>query len=638
MKVAYSHLVKYIDENPSIENISEKLFQLGHENEFKDRILDIEITPNRGDCLSIRGILRDLSAFYTINFDEGIYNEPIKDLSIDFENLAYNACPKISFLKLEIDHAPLSYNGVLADYFKDLHINNVNFFTDVSNYISYETGQPTHCYDTKKINGKIVFNEIKENYEFAALTEKNYSLTKKNAVFLMNDEVINLAGIMGGRSTSCSKETRSVLVECAYFNPDMIIGKALKYDIQSDAAHKFERGVDFNSHEKTLRRFIKIISDHVKINNLSFITHTYNEKKITSIPIDIKKINQIIGVNITEDQYLNHLNKLGFEKKEGSIRVPSYRNDVRTQNDLAEEIARIIGYDNITISRLELPFRNIEIDDGIENEIKSILISNGFYEVINQPFVNVSSKNSIKVDNPLDSNREHLRTSLMPSLIENLLFNERRQHDSIKFFEISDVYYLNNGIEKKKRLALIASGRVGLNYRDFSKKIDKEYLSKIFKVIFPSETFNFKNISRENLDSKIKSEIISLEIDIDNLPKQISECKEKFHANKVFNRYQSISDLPLSYKDISYSIKDFTKTNDLIKLIDNFNHKILKDSFIFDYFYNKKNNEIKIGFRFIFQSKDSTLTSEEIEGVINRVIKKSIKIQGISIPGHDLMQ
>ena len=243
------------------------------------------------------------------------------------------------------------------------------------------------------------------------------------------------------------------------------------------------------------------------------------------------------------------------------------------------------------------------------------------------------SKEAIKVDNPLDSNREYLRTNITNSLVENLLFNERRQKDSIKLFEISDVYSSNNGINKKRKLSIIASGRVGENYIDFSKKINKKYLLTLFKEILPNEMFNFKLVSRDLLDTKIKNEIVSLEVDINSFSSDILHYKEVSQPPVGFAQYSPISDFPSSFKDISFSIKDYSKTQELQDLFLNYQSDIIKNVYIFDYFKNEKQEEIKIGFRFIFQSKKATLNSAEIELVYNDIVTKSLSISGISIPG-----
>tara|TARA_B100000768_G_scaffold181273_1_gene203611 strand:+ start:63 stop:1967 length:1905 start_codon:yes stop_codon:yes gene_type:complete len=633
MKIAYSHLVQRIEENPSIEQLSNDLFQLGHEHEIEDGIFDMEFTPNRGDCLSINGLLRDLGVFYTIKSNYEIYNEKLNELLIDFENLSKDVCPKISFLKLEIDKVPEVYKGNLGNYFSDLSINKNNFFTDVSNYLSYETGQPTHCYDANKISGKLVFQEMERNEDFETLLDKKISLTKKNSVFLLNNEVINLAGVVGGKSTSCLIDTMTVIVECAFFQPEAIIGKSIKYDIQSEASHKFERGVDPDCHDSVLRRFIKVVSEHTDIKEMSITSYKYRDSPANKISVNVSKINQIIGINLSEDKYLDYLSKLGFAIDKGFIKIPSFRSDIETQNDLAEEVARIIGYDNIPRSEISIPKSKKPNERDIEKKLRYFLLDNGFYEVINPPFVKLASGKAIKVDNPLDSNREYLRTNITNSLVENLLFNERRQKDSIKLFEISDIYTSQNGLHKKRKLSLIASGKVGLNYQDFSKKINKEYLSSLFQEVFPNQVFDFQILSRDIMDTKLSAEIISLEVEIDCLSNNILNYNEISKLPEDFTQYNPISDLPTSFKDISYSITDYSKAPGLQDLLLNYQSDIIKNVYIFDYFKNEKRQEIKIGFRFIFQSKISTITSGQIDIVLNDIIEKSLKIDGIAIPG-----
>jgi phenylalanyl-tRNA synthetase beta chain len=633
MKIAYSHLSQHIEENPTIQQISDSLFQLGHEHEIEGEIFDMEFTPNRGDCLSLNGLLRDLAVFYTVDFNQEIYTEKLKDLKIDFENLSESICPQISFLKLEIENVPEIYSDSLDNYFNDLTINKNNFFTDVSNYLSYETGQPTHCYDASTMDGKLLFHEIEKNEEFETLLDKKITLTGKNSVFSLNDNIINLAGIVGGKSTSCSTNTKTVIVECAYFQPEAILGKSVKYDIQSEASHKFERGVDPECHEKVLRRFIKLVSDHSDIKDISIISYKSKSNPIHQLPVNVQKINQVLGINITENDYLNYLSKLQFYIQKGIINVPSFRSDVKTQNDLAEEVARVIGYDNIPKSKINIPKNEKTNYKGHENKLRFYLLEHGFYEVINPPFVSLSSQEAIKVDNPLDSNRKFLRTNLTNSLIENLLFNERRQKDSIKLFEISDVYLSDNGIKKKRKLSIVASGRVGLNYEDFSKKINKKYMTALFQKILPNAVPDFKIISRESLDTKVKNEIVSMEIDIQKIKIDDNDYQEISKYPQDFIQYKPISEHPSSFKDISFLIKDFSKVQELENLLLNYKNNSLKKIYIFDYFKNDKKEEIKIGFRFIFQSKKATLKTEQIELVYNEIIQKSLRIKGIDIPG-----
>ena len=637
MKVSYKHLIKHIPSNPSIEDISKKFFQLGHEHEIDGEIFQMEITPNRGDCLSLHGLLRDLAVFYKIDFKRDVYKHDIKPFNLAFVNKAKEACSNISFLKIEIDGKTTSYKGDLKEYFEDLDISKNNFFTDISNYISYEKGQPTHCYDAKKIGDSFSLEIIKEDKKFETLQDKQITLKGSNLVFLKDDEVINLAGIMGGKSTSCSFTTKSAIIECAHFNSEEIIGKSVQYDINSEAAHKFERGVDYSCHEDVLRRFIKIVSDHANIKNIEIYTCTSKEKAIKKIAADFEKINNILGTSIDKETIKDSLQKLGFKIQSDNIYVPSHRNDVSTINDIAEEIARIIGYNNISAETFSIPAVNKYDENTIfEKNLKDFFVQHGFSEVINNPFMNIKEDLSVRVDNPLDSNRSYIRTSLKNSLINNLLYNERRQQDSIKLFEISDIYYIDKEIKNKKVLGIICSGRIGKNYIDFSKKIDINYLKKIITEL--SLDFNEEPIliDRKNLDTKLKNEIIYLEIDLNSLKTFTaqSNINHPVHSREqTFIKYDPISEYPSSTRDLSFSIKDLKNYYEIQNYLLNYKSDLIKEIFIFDYYNNHKNNEIKLGFRIIFQSKVSTITENEINNVMDIIINHALSFDSVSIPG-----
>ena len=204
-------------------------------------------------------------------------------------------------MTIEVDEVPIVYKDYLESYFNTFKINKNNFFTDVSNYIAYEMGQPTHCYDNSLIHGGIEFTSNIINEYFETLLDKTITLEGTNCVFKSNKEVINLAGVMGGKSTACNKDTKSVLIECAYFKPESIIGKAQKYNLHSDASYKFERGVDPEIQEQTLRRFIKIVSEHTTIKDIKFKNFSSKESLLKKIKFDHERIQNILGTEIQEE-------------------------------------------------------------------------------------------------------------------------------------------------------------------------------------------------------------------------------------------------------------------------------------------------------------------------------------------------
>lgn len=632
MKIPYKHFIKYIDSKPDINDLSDKLFQLGHEHEVSDDVFDMEITPNRGDCLSLNGLLRDLNLFYKINLNKDIYSQNIPSFSFKFINEAKDACMNISFMRIDIEDVPKNYKNSFGDYFKDLGIKKNNFFTDISNYISYETGQPTHCYDAKLIHEPLRLRVLDHEYKFETVIDKTIKLNSGDLVFFdENEEVINLAGVVGGKKTSCNTNTRSVIVECAYFDPESIIGKSVKYDLNSDAAHKFERNVDPYSHEFVLRRFLKIVECHANIKNIQFFKESFQKIEKKHIAFNQPKINKILGTSIDETDSISYLKKLGFIIDQNIIYIPTYRNDINTINDIAEEIARAIGYDNISRKTINISINNDQQINKEENKIKKLLVSNGFYEVINNPFTDKSSEDSFVIDNPLDSNKRYLRTNLKDSLVNNLLYNERRQKESIKLFEISDLY-LNKDRFGTRSIGLIASGRVGKNYLDFSQKINNDFVSNILKKI-SNCSYKIENISRESIKSKSKNQIAYCEFEIGSSFEVDNSFDDLTIKDINSKRYDLISEFPSSYRDLSFSVKDFSQSKVLEKKILNFQSNLLKDVFVFDYYKNKERNEIKIGFRLIFQSHKSTITDNEVNIVMDRIITNSLKLDSVSIPG-----
>ncbi len=632
MKFVYQDLLKFLTKQPSRKDLSRKLYQLGHEHEIDGDIFDMEITPNRGDCLSLFGLSRDLNNFYNFKDPFEVYDEDIEELDLNFINLSIDSCPKISFLEIEIDQKISSYQPYLENYFSELKNNKTNFFTDISNYISYERGQPTHCFDKELLGGEITFDDRPCQKHFKTLLGDEIKLKDHNCIFISNEEIISLAGVMGGESTACSNKTKKVLIECAYFNPEAIIGKTIKYNLKSDAAHKFERGVDISSQEKVLRRFIKVVSDHASIKSIKMKTFGTNPKE-RFLPMETERINKILGSSLSKKEYVNYLSKLGFEIGD-KIKIPLHRHDISSQNDLSEEIARVLGYDNIKTLPLEIR-ADSENEQTKISMIEDFFVQNGFSEVINFPFTEIEEKKSILIDNPLDSNRKNLRTSLKDSLIKNLLFNERRQKDSIKLFEISDVYSNETNIIQEKKLGVIISGRLGHNHEDFQKKLDENFLNKILNLNNEISIFNIEEISRDNIKTKKKEKIFYTEILVDDIPDQFfKNCKSNRNLTD-FVRYSPVSDFPSSIRDFSFSVKDPKQYDNVISHIGDFRDKNLKDFFIFDFYLNKKINEIKIGVRLIFQSNFNTLSDDEIKKSTQKLLRPLIDLEGVSIPGLD---
>tara|TARA_B100000401_G_scaffold437247_1_gene382417 strand:+ start:21838 stop:23748 length:1911 start_codon:yes stop_codon:yes gene_type:complete len=636
MKFHIDHILDNLEQQPSHDELSNKLLQLGHENEITNGIIDLEITPNRGDCLSLKGISRDLSFFYGNKHKPHTYEEPISSLDFNFVNECSESCNQISFAKISVDDKPKEYKPYLEKYFKDLKINKKNFFTDISNYISYEVGQPTHCYDFKKMKGRLYLKKLEEKTEFLTLTSDKISLDEGSLIFENDIGIVNLAGVMGGINSSCDERTSSILLECAHFSPEAIIGKTTKYKITSDAAFKFERWVDPNIQEFVIKRFIQIVADHTEIKEAALISFCNNGFDRQNLELNHACIEKILGCELGESNMHSILSNLDFKISEDKnlIQVPSHRNDINSTNDIAEEIARYIGYDNISRSEFKITNTRASYKGDIKN-VKNFFIDNGFSEVVNIPFASEKGNSKISIDNPLDQNKKYLRTNILNSLCTNLAYNERRQKDSIKLFEISDIYEKVGGeIKQKILLGVIVTGRLGKNYRDFSKNFDETFFSDLFKdYIFDFKDFVIE-IPRDSIDSKSKSPIFALEIELQFLPRELLEYKKQDIQNEKQINLKKISEYPSTFRDVSFSLKKKEILEETINHLNNVTAKYLAESFIFDIYDNKKLQEVKVGCRFVFQCSEKTLTEKDVQKSMDEIISKILDNKDIYVQGR----
>ena len=320
-------------------------------------------------------------------------------------------------------------------------------------------------------------------------------------------------------------------------------------------------------------------------------------------------------------------------KLKKKIYIPHHRHDINSQNDLAEEVARIIGYDFLPSKIIDISSAKLIPEVPLISSMREVLLQHGFSEVINFPFTSSKEDFSVSIDNPLDSNKCFLRTNLKTSLLENLLYNERRQKDSIKLFEFSKIYSNDDQLNDVFKIGIIASGRRGHNYLDFSKNIDKNYLAEIFSSYFDHENIN--ELSRENLDSKSKSKIFYVEIGLKDLS-GLKENKLRYSfKDEDFPKYLPISGYPSSTRDISFMIEAKHADQLVFNQLRATKDPNLKKSFIFDHYFNKNEGLLKIGCRFVFQSDQKTLSEEDINESMQNILKPFLSINGVSVPGME---
>ena len=464
MKASYNWLKEFVDFNLPPDELSHTLTMAGLEVEAieeveGDTIFDIGITPNRPDCLSIRGIAREISAVLEIPFKDisaKIEREGGDGPVVEIENPGL--CPRYSS-RIITGVKPGYSTDRLSKRLKSCGIRATSNIVDITNYVLLELGQPMHAFDLDKLAGKkIVVRQVGAVNKFRTLDDEERDLPKDTLLIWDAEKPVAIAGVMGGRNTEVSESTLNILLESAYFNPSSVRKTSRSLNLSTESSYRFERGVDIETVTLALDRAAQMIAE-IAGGRVTKITDKYpgpfEPKKIS---VSFKKISSLIGVDIDESFVEKSLRNLGFRVKregEGIVAIPpAYRNDVEIDVDIIEEVARLYGYDNIPST---MPFMQMSSPPEHKTQelvkiLKNSMIKSGFSEVINFSFLNPDAleklnlpasdkrRNLVYIKNPLRKEESAMRTTLIPSLLNNVSLNLNRGEKMLRFFEVSRVF------------------------------------------------------------------------------------------------------------------------------------------------------------------------------------------------------
>ena len=443
-----------------ISEISDGIVELNSkhkvgENFFKEKLdpmIDISITPNRSDCLGIKGIARDLSAS-----GEGIF------LKSKIEKIKATS-KKETLVEIKKDSGCYQFGSCYIEGVqnkespewlrKDLESvgqKSISAIVDITNYVMLDINRPLHAYDANKISGKIIVRRSKKGEYFEALDNKKYELSTEDCVIADQSKILGLGGIVGGASTSTEISTTNIILEAASFNPVTIAKSSKKLGLLTDAKYRFERGVDPNSIEEGLTKASNLIQEICggKISKIRLTGKSnYKEKKITFIIANFKKL---IGFEISISESKKILESLGFKVKSKKnfldLIVPSFRPDINQEVDIIEELIRIKGYDNIPLAQ---PDRHIlkpalNFHQKIFHHTQRSIASLGYLETVTWSFTNSKiddffSDKKLRLANPISSELDTLRTSMFSNLLIHAKNNADRGHKSLMLFEVGPVF------------------------------------------------------------------------------------------------------------------------------------------------------------------------------------------------------
>lgn len=438
---------------------------------LNDYIFDISITPNRGDCLSIRGLAREISALTNTPLKKNITKSNVKkfkksaSVSVKINANAEHACPH--YVGQVIRHVKTDAETPiwLKECLRRSGIRSIHPIVDITNYVMLELGQPMHAFDLNVLSGSsknakgILVRLSHQGEEIKLLDGSSHRLDTKTLVIADHEKALAIAGVMGGLDSGVNLLTQDIFLESAYFSPEVIARQRQQYRLNSESAYRFERGVDPTMQREALIRATQLILEIAggEPESIIDVTHKKYLPRSKKINLSSEKITEVLGIQISEKDVNRIFNMLQFDykkiKKNWMIHIPSYRFDLTISEDLIEEIARLYGYDRIPTHHLQSKLHAESDQQPDLYLLKQFLSDRGYDETISYSFIDKNLQTLLDptesphpLVNPIVSDMSVMRTNLWPGLINTLIYNKSRQWERFKLFEIG-ICFLKKGKE-----------------------------------------------------------------------------------------------------------------------------------------------------------------------------------------------
>ncbi len=639
--------------------------------ELDDQILEVEITPNRGDCLSVIGVAREIAALYQRPFKNPAPLFPESDkktadlISIQIRNP--DLCPRYV--------ARIAEQIVLADSplwmkqrLQAAGVRSINNVVDITNYVMLETGQPLHAFDLEMVAGKqIIVRTAGDDKTFITLDEIERNLDADTLMICDGSGPVAVAGIMGGLNSEITTTTKNVLIESAFFQPASIRRSARLLGLSTESSYRFERGVDPCGTEFAADRAMELLNQlaqgKVSDGRLDVNPQPHQSGKVT---IHTDYTNRLLGIDLDAADIKNILKRLQFDLVESdensfTVRAPSYRFDIEREADLIEEVARIYGYNNIptTLPVIREQGGSGFDDDRLPRLLKSMAVAYGYSEAINYSFMDPAAldqlhipdsdrrKKFVKLINPLTEELSVMRTSLLPALLTNLADNYRVFQRDIMLFEYGKIFYVRDNEQQPDEnfyLAGIASGqRYPLHFENPGKTIDfydikglLENIASACKLVFSFSADNPESYLHPGraatillndetigclgqLHPDIAEQMdVAQDIFIFELQVQPLLSAAGFHPS-----FQSIPRYPANYRDLAVVIDEDIAAEKLIEAIRQ-SSKLVAAVDIFDIYKGSQipADKKSIALKITFQDMNKTLTDKKVNAIIEKIGKR----------------
>jgi phenylalanyl-tRNA synthetase beta chain len=647
-----------------------------------DTVLDVSITPNRSDCLSMVGMAREVAALV----GKKMKVPPIKIKESKEDISPWSAvtimdpdlCPRYAarmIRNVKIGPSPVWIKSRL----EAAGLRAINNVVDVTNFVMLEMGQPLHAFDFRFLEeGRIVVRKSKAGEEFVSLDGKSRILPEDTLLICDGKKPVAIGGIMGGLNSEVKEDTQTIFLESAYFNPSSIRRSSRRLAMPTDAAFRFERGIDPEGVIRALNRATQLIAETTGGVICKNIIDEYPKKVpvIENITLRLSRIRQMIGTTVGAKDVENILKSIGMSiKKAGKdqylVTPPTFRVDITREIDLIEEIVRLYGYDRVPISLPPVSVTELDIIPrlALEERLRRLCIGSGFSEIINYSFTTPASadyldfptederRRFVIIKNPLTEEQSVMRTTLAFGLLETLKKNNNNASFNIKVFEMGRAFLQHQcGVlpEEKNILAGLAAGKVSDDLWGGKANIDFYDLKGILENIFYDlklDTCRYRAETSEPFlhpgqaagiylnevrvgylgqvhprvlqKMDIKNNSYLFEINIDMIEKYVGadiRCKE-------------ISKFPAVARDVAFVLPILMEADKMLEIVLGQHEDLLENVAIFDIYAGKGLDEgaKSLGLRFSYRALDRTLTDAEINSIHDKIVHNTVRLTGAKI-------
>ena len=635
--------------------------------QLNDLKFTIKLTPNRADCLSVLGVAREVAALTSVQLKVPTFKqvEVMTQEKLPVKVLAPDLCGRFSGRVIRNLNARAQTPEWMKRRLERSGQRPISALVDISNYVMLELGRPSHVFDLDKIHGGLEVRWGRPGESIKLLNGNTIEVSSWVGVIADDKEVESLAGIMGGDATAVSLDTTNIYLEAAFWWPQAIQGRARRYNFSTDAAHRFERGVDYATTVEHIERITSLIVEICGGKDTlvgPVDDHVVNLPQRKPVTMRTARAAKIIGVPVSDDQIADIFRRLGltFKQEPGlfSVTPPSYRFDIEIEEDLIEEVARVYGFDNIPALPPVAANTMRIAPENIRSlfEIRHRLADFDYQEVVNFSFVEeaweadfAGNANPVRLLNPIASQMSVMRTSLIAGLVANVRYNLNRKHNRVRLFESGAVFLRAPeiqdgplsvaGYDQPKRVAAIAYGPVveeqwGLQTRNvdyFDIKADLEALFSPKKLRFAKAEHPALHPGRSAqvfLDGKAVGFIGELHprwqqtCDLPLAP-VVFEVDAVALQSRDIPLYQEISKFPPVTRDIAVVVKQSVQVQDLIDVFlaerqSNVACAIMQAVVLFDEYRGKglDNDEKSLAFRFTLQDTQTTLQDEKVDAAM----------------------